>query len=80
MAASGTAREAGGMGDRISVLNPVSGALIEAEITGVDQVMVQASSTPRVPARLAAAQGAGGLGAGGLGAGGLGGGGRETLR
>lgn len=70
MAASGTATEAGGMGERISVLNPVSGALIEAEITGVDQVLVQATSTPRVPARLAAAQGAGGPG----------GGGRETLR
>ncbi len=70
MAASGTATEAGGIGDRIGVLNPVSGALIEAEITGVDQVMVQSSSTPRVPARLAAAQGSGGPG----------GGGRETLR
>ncbi len=64
MAASGTATEPGGMGDRIVVINPVSGALIEAEITGVDQVRVQASSTPRVPARLAAALGSSGSGGG----------------
>lgn len=68
MAASGMATEAGGMGDRIGVLNPVSGALIDAEITGADQVLVQASSTPRVPARLAAMHGFSAAGGGGQGA------------
>jgi flagella basal body P-ring formation protein FlgA len=64
MAASGTATEAGSMGDRIGVMNLVSGALIEAEIMGADQVRVQASSSPRVPAKLAAALGSRGYSGG----------------
>ncbi len=76
MSASGTAMEAGGIGDRVSVLNPASGAVIEAEVTGVDQVVVQATSSPRLPARLAAAQGAAGVPGGG----GLGGNGRGALQ
>lgn len=57
MAATGQATEGGGMGDRISVLNSGTGALIDAEIIGPDQVRVQPTGTPRMPARLAGVQG-----------------------
>jgi flagella basal body P-ring formation protein FlgA len=56
MAATGQATEGGGMGDRISVLNSGSGALIDAEIVGPDQVRVQPTGAPRRPARFAGVQ------------------------
>jgi flagella basal body P-ring formation protein FlgA len=49
--ASGIAAEAGALGDRIIVINPVSGAQLEAEITGEGQVRVAADAHPRLPAR-----------------------------
>lgn len=64
MAAGGVATEGGGMGDRIGVLNSGSGAMIDAEIVGQDQVRVQPNSAPRVTARVAGVQGPGRSGAG----------------
>ncbi len=51
MSAAGQATEAGALGDLISVLNPASGAMLEAEITGPDQVRVQPFTAARLPAR-----------------------------
>jgi flagella basal body P-ring formation protein FlgA len=51
LAASGEATDAGGMGDRIGVLNPISGAIVEAQIIGPDQVRVAQGSALRRPAR-----------------------------
>ncbi|MDR3524354.1 MAG: flagellar basal body P-ring formation chaperone FlgA [Acetobacteraceae bacterium] len=49
--AAGTAADSGAMGDHIGVLNPASGAIIEAEITGPDQVRVLPGNALRRPAR-----------------------------
>jgi len=47
VAASGQATEPGGLGDLIGVLNPVSGAVVEARITGPDQVQVEQGAALR---------------------------------
>ena len=49
--AAGTAADSGAMGDHIGVLNPASGAIIEAEITGPDQVRVLPGNALRRLAR-----------------------------
>lgn len=49
LSAVGTAMSTGALGDRISVRNPASGALLEAEVTGADQVRIDPSSSPRLP-------------------------------
>ncbi len=51
LTASGQAVEPGGMGDRIGVLNPISGAVVEAQIVGADQVRVAQDAPLRRPAR-----------------------------
>jgi flagella basal body P-ring formation protein FlgA len=51
MTASGEAVEAGGLGDHIGVLNPVSGAIVEARIIAADQVQVLPGASLRRPAR-----------------------------
>jgi flagella basal body P-ring formation protein FlgA len=51
LSAVGVASESGGIGDRIAVLNPVSGALVDAEVTAAGQVRVSPNSAPRLPAR-----------------------------
>jgi len=51
VSASGTAADSGAMGDHIGVLNPASGAIVEAEITGPSQVRVLPGSALRRPAR-----------------------------
>ncbi len=56
LAALGQAMEAGGLGDRISVLNPVSGAIVVAEILAPDEVRVSPGSIPRLPSRVAPIQ------------------------
>ncbi|MBN9562569.1 MAG: flagellar basal body P-ring formation protein FlgA [Alphaproteobacteria bacterium] len=50
VAAQGQALESGAMGERIRVLNPVSRAVLEAEVTGPGQVRVQPDSLPLVAA------------------------------
>jgi flagella basal body P-ring formation protein FlgA len=50
VAAQGQALEPGAMGERIRVLNPVSRAVLEAEVTGPGQVRVQPDSLPLVAA------------------------------
>jgi flagella basal body P-ring formation protein FlgA len=47
--AQGQALEAGAVGDRIQVLNPVTRAVVEAEIVGRDHVRVAPGSTPLTP-------------------------------
>jgi flagella basal body P-ring formation protein FlgA len=51
LSAMGVANESGGIGDRISVLNPASGAIVDAEVTAIGQVRVSPNSAPRLPAR-----------------------------
>jgi len=51
LSAFGVASESGGIGDRIAVLNPVSGAIVDAEVTAAGQVRVSPNSAPRLPAR-----------------------------
>jgi len=51
LSAIGVASESGGIGDRIAVLNPVSGAIVDAEVTAAGQVRVSPNSAPRLPAR-----------------------------
>jgi flagella basal body P-ring formation protein FlgA len=51
LSASGEAVESGGMGERIGVLNPISGAVVDAQIIGPDQVLVVQGSALRRPAR-----------------------------
>ena len=46
--ANGQAMEAGALGDRVSVLNPTSRAVIEAEVIGPGRVRVLPESTPLV--------------------------------
>lgn len=47
--ANGQAMEPGALGDRISVINPTSRAVVETEIIGTGQVRVLPESTPIVP-------------------------------
>ena len=47
--ANGQAMEAGALGDRVSVLNPTSRAVIEAEVIGPGRVRVLPESSPLVP-------------------------------
>lgn len=56
MAAVGQATEPGALGEVIAVLNPASGALVEAEIVAPDQVRVSPDSMPRRPVRAAGIQ------------------------
>lgn len=46
LTAQGQATEAGAIGERIRVLNPVSRAVVEAEVIGPDRVRVAPGSTP----------------------------------
>jgi len=55
VAAQGQALEPGAMGERIRVLNPVSRAVLEAEVTGSGQVRVRPDSIPLVRAPFAGA-------------------------
>ncbi len=55
LAAQGQALEPGAMGERVRVLNPVSRAVLEAEVTGPGQVRVRPDSIPLVPAPLGGA-------------------------
>ena len=50
VAAQGHALQAGALGERIRVLNPVSRAVLEGEVTGPDRVRVRPDSTPLVTA------------------------------
>ncbi|MGH7154372.1 MAG: flagellar basal body P-ring formation chaperone FlgA [Acetobacteraceae bacterium] len=50
LSAEGQALEAGGHGDSIRVMNPVSHAVVEAEVTGEGQVRVMPGAMPLVPA------------------------------
>ena len=43
------------MGERVRVLNPVSRAVLEAEVTGPGRVRVRPDSVPLVPAPLGGA-------------------------
>lgn len=56
VSATGEAAEAGGLGERIGVINPVSGAMVEAEIVGLDQVRVLPGAPLRRPPRAGQAQ------------------------
>jgi flagella basal body P-ring formation protein FlgA len=51
--AQGTALEGGAVGERIQVLNPVSGLAVEGEIVGPDRVTVAADSVPLPTGRAA---------------------------
>jgi flagella basal body P-ring formation protein FlgA len=44
LVAQGQAMQSGAVGERIQVLNPVSHAVIEAEVIGADRVRVAASA------------------------------------
>jgi flagella basal body P-ring formation protein FlgA len=46
LTAQGQAQEAGAAGERIRVLNPVSRAVVEAEVIGPDRVRVAPNSVP----------------------------------
>ena len=50
ISATGQAMESGALGDRITVLNPISRAIIEAEVIGAGRVRVLADSAPIVQA------------------------------
>ena len=56
LSAIGVASESGGIGDRIAVLNPVSGAIVDAEIIAADQVRVSPNSAARLPVRAGTTQ------------------------
>jgi flagella basal body P-ring formation protein FlgA len=47
LTAQGQAMEAGAVGERIRVLNPVSRAVVEGEVTGPDRIRVAPNSMPR---------------------------------
>ena len=51
--AQGVATEAGGMGERIHVLNPYSRAVIEAEVTGPGRARVVPGARPAMPGQVA---------------------------
>jgi len=55
VAAQGQALDPGAMGERVRVLNPISRAVLEAEVTGPGQVRVRPDSIPLVPAPFAGA-------------------------
>jgi flagella basal body P-ring formation protein FlgA len=57
MTATGLATEPGGLGDRITVVNSFTGALIDGIVSGNDQVEIQANGASRMPARLVSAEG-----------------------
>jgi flagellar basal body P-ring formation protein FlgA len=61
LSALGQAMEAGATGDRIRVMNPVSRAVVLAEITGQDQVRVMPGSIPLRQASVGPARFAGGF-------------------
>ena len=46
LTAQGQAMEGGAIGERIRVLNPVSRAVVEAEVTGSDRVRVAPGAMP----------------------------------
>jgi flagella basal body P-ring formation protein FlgA len=46
LTAQGQALEAGSIGERIRVLNPMSHAVVEVEVMGPDRVRVTPNSTP----------------------------------
>ena len=46
LTAQGQAMEAGAIGERIRVLNPVSRAVVEAEVIGPDRVRVAPNALP----------------------------------
>ncbi len=46
LTAQGQALEAGAIGERIRVLNPVSHAVVEAEVIGPDRVRVAPNAMP----------------------------------
>ncbi len=50
LTAQGQAMEGGAVGERIRVMNPVSRALIEAEVIGADRVRVAPGALPVLPA------------------------------
>ena len=50
VSASGQAMESGALGDRITVLNPTSRAVIDAEVIGAGRVRVLPDSAPIIPA------------------------------
>ena len=50
LTASGQALDPGGAGDRIRVLNPVSHAVLEAQVTAAGQVQVLPGAPPLIPA------------------------------
>jgi flagella basal body P-ring formation protein FlgA len=52
LSALGVAMRAGAVGDRITVMNPNSRAVVEAEIIGPDRVRVAPGSFPTTPPRL----------------------------
>ena len=56
MAAVGVASEPGSIGDTIGVLNPASGAVVDAQIVSADQVRVLPGAVPRLAARSGGAQ------------------------
>lgn len=56
LSAVGRALEPGGMGDQISVLNPVSGAIVQAEIVAPDQVRVAPETLSRPAVRAGTTQ------------------------
>ena len=55
LTASGVASESGGLGDQIGIRNPLSGVIVQAEVTGPGSVRVAPGSVPVAPSRRAAA-------------------------
>lgn len=56
LSAQGQALDPGAAGERIRVLNPISRAVVEAEVTGPDRVRVDPGAMPVVPAPRGATQ------------------------
>lgn len=46
----GQALEAGALGEHVRVLNPISRAVLQAEVTGADRVRIRPDSSPLIPA------------------------------
>jgi flagella basal body P-ring formation protein FlgA len=51
LTAQGIATESGGVGDQISIRNPLSGAMVQAEVTGPGAARVAPGSLPLTPAQ-----------------------------
>jgi len=51
LSAQGIATEPGGIGDQISIRNPLSGAMVQAEVTGPGTARVAPGSLPLTPAQ-----------------------------